>query len=117
MIVLPSGDHVGDQSTCLEWVRFVRFDPSASATKMSSAPLTFRMNAMRVPSGDHAGSELASPPTTSTRFEPSASNVIRWPFRVATIRPLLAQSGCQACRSSGVQEPSATVRRKSRVGQ
>jgi len=74
------------------------------------------MNTIREASGDQEGSLLLAVPRISTRFDPSASNVIRWPFRTATIRPSLAQSGCQAPRNNGANEPSATVRMKSRLG-
>ncbi len=57
---VPSGDQVGSMSAPGVVVNGTTLAPSAAAMKMSSSPLSLRVNANRVPSGDHAASSSAS---------------------------------------------------------
>src|SRR3954452_22665385 len=76
-MLVPSGDHAGDQSLALLRVRFAACEPSASITQISSSrlmPCLGSRYAIRRPSGEKLGSNCGPAAEVSRRRpEPSAA--------------------------------------------
>ena len=69
---VPSGEYAGSMSLEVPNVRGVEEpEPSAGTLKMSKSPPAFVWNAMRWPSGDHAGFSPPAAVTTSCGLTPS----------------------------------------------